>query len=352
MSPRRNFTYAAQKKRRCRLVWILAFVALIIGGSAVGIAARFHPVLSNLTWTVRPAALVAVPAKTSKLQLELVGVHEIFERIAAAKTITIAAYSLKDTSPIVADLAAAADRGARASVALSRGFGMFVSTNRATAAFLENHHVRVHILESTTESTHVKVAIIDGEVYLSDRNWSPSDTRQIVIHDTVPGDRVLVERAILGDPGQNDHLWMRKADALAAEAEMLHVRHSNLVRVSSESFGPGTPVFDELLARAEAGDHIELLVAPSEYRHTGREQIAVADLQSHGVEVRLSTADEKVAIDGDFVWLGSTNATHGVPNQIDFGMRTSDKEIAHRLTAQFDAEWLSATLLTSISTEK
>jgi hypothetical protein len=56
------------------------------------------------------------------------------------------------------------------------------------------------------------------------------------------------------------------------------------------------------------------------YYRSRREPAELADLAASGVMVRTSNADEKFAVDGDAVWIGSANATHGVPNQIDFGL--------------------------------
>jgi len=283
------------------------------------------------------AVAAAAPAQNGSLALS--SVQAVFDRMSTARTIVVAAFALQPDSPMVAHLLTAADRGARVSVALSRGFGMYVAENAATAAALTARGVRVHVLDFARRPTHLKAAVLDGELYLSDRNWSAGSDEQIVLHDTVPGDRTLVERAILGVPGHNDHLWTKKADALAAEARVLKTRRSHKVRISSESFGPDTPVFDALIARAAAGDTVEVLVAPAEYRQGTLERAALQELRDRGVRVALSSADEKFATDGDAVWLGSANATRGTPNQIDFGLVTIDANVARRLAAQFDVEW-------------
>lgn len=319
-----------------------AFAIAVLGviATAAALVMRVH----QLAVAVSASSVVAREAPTAQ-SIEIVPVTTMLAKLTTASTITLAAYSLQASSAIVRDLDAAADRGAHVSVALSRGFGFYVSENQATAADVRTHGVKVHVLENATASMHIKAVVLDGDLYLSDRNWTMSTTEEIVVKDAVPGDRTLVERAILGDASGNDHLWTRKADALAAEASMLEKRNANVVRVSSESFGAGTSVYNELITRAKAGDHVDLLVANSEYRRSRTEGAALESLVASGVSVRTSSANEKFAIDGDAVWIGSANATHGVPNQIDFGIILTDTNIAQRLAEQFDREWARATPL-------
>lgn len=323
---------------------MLRFASAIATVVVIATAAALVMRVRQPAVAVSASSVVARGAPTAQ-SMEIVPVTMVLAKLTTAGTITLAAYSLQASSAIVRDLDAAADRGAHVSVALSRGFGFYVSENQAAAADLRTHGVKVHVLESTTASTHMKAVVLDGDLYLSDRNWTMSTTEEIVVHDAVPGDRTLVERAILGEASGNDHLWTRKADALAAEAAMLEKRKANVVRVSSESFGAGTSVYNELVTRTKAGDHVELLVAKSEYRRSRREGEALESLVASGVSVRTSSANEKFAIDGDAVWIGSANATHGVPDQVDFGIILTDTNIAHRLAEQFDREWARATPL-------
>jgi phosphatidylserine/phosphatidylglycerophosphate/cardiolipin synthase-like enzyme len=272
-------------------------------------------------------------------QVEIVARRFVFDAITHARTITLAAFSMRANSTIVRRLEAAAGRGARVSVVLSRGFGIYSRGNAETARHLMAHGVRVHLVTQARPGTHIKAAILDGQLYLSDRNWSSRVGDEIVVHDVIPGDRTLIERALLGEARSNDHLWTRKADALVAEAQMLHTVRSRRVRLSSESFSAGTPVYEELLRRQAAGTTVLLLIASSEFRHSHSEQVAITRLTVAGVEVRLSVSNEKMAIDGDHVWIGSANATRGLPNQIEFGMIIGDSAIARRLMNQFDREW-------------
>jgi phosphatidylserine/phosphatidylglycerophosphate/cardiolipin synthase-like enzyme len=281
--------------------------------------------LATTAATPGPGAIGLVPAGT------------VFARLRSVRTATVAVYALGPTSNMTSAIVAAADRGAQISVALGRGaFGGAEADNAATAALLAQHRVRVHLSPTTS---HIKAAILDGAVYLSDRNFASSSSETIVVLDTVPGDRELVERAILGQTGGNDHLWTRKADALEAEARVLRARASRSVVVSTESFGAGTSVFAALLERRRAGDRVRLLVGQQEYRDQPTTRHAVAALLAAGVEVRTSAANEKYLVDGNDVWFGSANATRGRPDQVDFGIATQDRNLAIALSSQFDGEW-------------
>ncbi len=266
----------------------------------------------------------------------------VFDGISHAETITLTAYSLEPTAMVVRALEAASNRGAHVSVALSRGFGIYVRENADTAAALAAHGVRVHVLESTTQSTHMKAVILDGNLYLSDRNWSTRAGEEIVLHDTMPGDRTLVERAVLGESSHNDHLWTNKAEALAAEADMLSRAQSHRVEVETESFSGSSPIYEQLKSLATDGHDVDLIVAESEYAHRPSERASLASLAASGVSVRLLNSNEKFAVTGNAVWIGSANATGGAPNQIEFGVLLEDESIAEKVSAQFDHEWAIA----------
>ena len=282
----------------------------------------------------------ATPAAVGAIDLR--SIDDVFERMRTAHVITLSAFSLSARSLVVERLDAAAARGARVAVALDRGFGFYVPANAIAATVLRAHGVRVHVVGGT-HSTHIKAAVLDGETFLSDRNWAAADPAEsLVIRDTVAGDRILVERAMLGLTGGNDHLWTRKADALGAEARMLRAGHDRVACVASESFGKGTPVYDALLQIAGGNARVRLLVALSEYRRGDSERRAVAALIARGVEVRLGHADEKFAVNGSHVWIGSANATAGLPDQVDFGIVAADAAIAKTLVDRFDAQWRRA----------
>ncbi len=273
----------------------------------------------------------------------LADVRDVIGAVGGANTVTLSAYTLSPRGKMSAALLAAAARGARVSVALDgSAFGAAAQSNARTIAEFGAHGIRVHLTE---RPLHLKAAVIDGTVYLSDRNWTGGRGREVVIRDPYPTDRAMVERAILGEAGSNEHLWLRKADALAAEARLVSQRTAHDVFVESESFGTGTPLYDALAARARAHDSVHLIVASFEYRRSAAERQAIAELARNGVSVRLGTSGEKLAIDGSNAWIGSANATRGLPNQVDFGFIFHNREIAAQLRAQYDANWSRATPL-------
>ena len=271
----------------------------------------------------------------------LVEVRDVIASIGAARTVTISAYTLSPRGKMSGALLAAAARGARVSVALDgSAFGAAARSNARTIAEFNARGIRVHLTE---RPLHLKAAVIDGAVFLSDRNWTSGRGHEVVIRDPYTGDRTIVERAILGDAGSNEHLWLRKADALAAEARLVAQRASHEVLVESESFGAGTPLYDALRARARAHDSVHLIVAAFEYRRSSAEQRAVAALVREGVNVRIGTSGEKLALDGSNAWIGSANATHGLPDQVDFGFIFHNREIVAQLRAQYEQNWNAAT---------
>lgn len=284
----------------------------------------------------------SVEDRTLSTGFESVAMSTVFDGISRAETITLTAYSLKPTASVVRALAAASDRGAHVSVALSRGFGMYVRENADTAAELTAHGVRVHVLEGTTQSTHMKAVILDGNLYLSDRNWAARPGQEIVLRDTIPGDRTLVERAVLGETGHNDHLWTGKAEALEAEAGMLSRTQSHKVDLETESFSESSPIYEQLKNLATSGHEVHLIVAESEYNHRPSERASLNALAASGVSVRLLNSNEKFAVTGNAVWIGSANATGGAPNQIEFGVLLEDESIANKISAQFERQWATA----------
>ncbi len=297
------------------------------------------PLLVSLVLAI--AAFACPCGARSAVQPEiLLDVNDVITAVGRAQTVTLSAYTLSLHGKMARALVAAASRGAHVSVALDgSAFGGAERSNALTVAEFRHRGIRVHLTE---RPLHLKAAVVDGAVFLSDRNWSSGRAREVVIHDPYAGDRAIVERAILGNAGSNEHLWLRKADALAAEARLVGGRASHEVLVESESFGAGTPLYDALAARGRARDSVHLIVAAFEYRRSTAEQRAIAQLARDGVTVRIGTNGEKLAIDGSNAWIGSANATRGLPNQVDFGFIFHNREIAAQLRAQYEVNWSRA----------
>ena len=100
---------------------------------------------------------------------------------------------------------------------------------------------------------------------------------------------------------------------------------------------------DALTARRARGDRVRLIVAALEERSKGSnaERAALARLAQAGVEVRVGTSGEKIALDGENGWLGSANATRGLADQIDWGIITQGAMTA-ALREKFEQNWSAA----------
>jgi phosphatidylserine/phosphatidylglycerophosphate/cardiolipin synthase-like enzyme len=272
----------------------------------------------------------------------LVPMSTVFDEIAHSQTITLCAFTLSPHGKTARMLEDAARRGARVSVTLdSRAFGSAETMNQQTIADFQSAGIRVH---ESSGALHLKAGIFDGQrIYLTDKNFTSTGDAELVLADPYPADRLLVERAMLGVGGSNDHLWLRKADALAAEASLINSSpHGGAIDVQTESFGPGTPVYNAMLARAQASDHVRLLVYRSELNNNDRERASLEELARAGVSVRVASTNEKIAIVGQRSFVGSSNATQGLPNQIDFGFYVGDPSATAQIQQHFNDNWDSA----------
>jgi phosphatidylserine/phosphatidylglycerophosphate/cardiolipin synthase-like enzyme len=273
--------------------------------------------------------------------LRFTTVREVTDRIGNARSVTLSAYTLSPNGAMTRALLAAAAHGARVRVVLDgHAFGAAQHANLATGLELRQARVRV---EYTQEPLHMKAAAIDDVLYLSDRNWTSRSRAEIVLQDAIAQDKPIVLHAVDGTPGSNEHLWTRKGDALAAEARVLQSNASHDVVVETESFGSGTKVYDALTARRKRGDRVRLIVAALEERSKGAntERSSLRQLVAAGIEVRVGTSGEKIALDGENGWLGSTNATRGLADQIDWGMTTQGAMTA-ALRQRFEENWNAA----------
>jgi phosphatidylserine/phosphatidylglycerophosphate/cardiolipin synthase-like enzyme len=295
----------------------------------------FALILSNVI-----AGVAFIPQIAIADQPLLVPMTAVFDEIAHAKTITICVFTLSPHGKMATMLEDAARRGARVSVTFdSKAFGDAETMNSQVETDFQNAGVRVHMSPSFL---HLKAAVFDGErIYLSDKNFATRGN-ELVLADPYPEDRLLVERAMLGVPGSNEHLWLRKADALNAEASIVKYGDTHQVDIQTESFGDGQPVYDAMIDRARAGDRVRLLVYSAEYRKNTREQAVVASLLRIGVQVRVADTNEKLAVNGQRSFVGSANQTRGLPNQIDFGYYVGDPAATTQIEQHFQENWDAA----------
>jgi phosphatidylserine/phosphatidylglycerophosphate/cardiolipin synthase-like enzyme len=268
----------------------------------------------------------------------------IFDEVESSKTITMSAFTLSPHGKMARSLEAAALRGATVSVVLDgKAFGNAEIMNGQLKSDFAHADVHVHF---STGPLHLKAAVFDHErIYLSDRNFTSGGKNEVVLADPYVADRALVERAMLGVPGSNDHLWLRKADALAAETQLIVTAPGPNVDVQTESFSVGTGVYEAMIQKAHQGDRVRLLVYESQLRNNEAERRALKALAQQGVIVRVAETNEKLAIAGDRSFVASANLTRGLPDQIDFGFYIGDPVATRIIQSQFNDNWDNASIL-------
>ena len=231
--------------------------------------------------------------------------------VRAARDVRFGALVLA-AGPMRDALIAAAAGGAHVEVTLQRdpyrGGPGERATNRRAARALRAAGATVFLRDRAGEPAHLKAAVCDGVAYLCDRNWAAGGDELVVADDRRP-DVALVRRALHdGAGGTRTGFATRKDAALRDEARLIDAAREGPVVVETESFGAG-PVGAALRRHAQGGGPTTLIVAAREARSNRRERAALASLRAAGVDVREGGANEKLALCGDAVWVGSANAT-------------------------------------------
>lgn len=301
---------------------------------------------------------VGAAQQTARGGIAFTDVADVVDRVADAKSVIIATYELSPRSTLLRAIAAAAARGAHVDVVLSgSAFGAARVANESSMQLLAGDPQRCARTQHSRAmcrvwysagADHLKIAIVDQgrgpAVFLSDRNFASQSRAELVIRDEIAKDRPILERAIYGIAGSDDHLWTTKGTALKAEATIIRQRRTRSLSIATESFGSSSLVYRAIFDRARAGDHVRLIVARLEYSRSIAERRAVAALEAAGVTVRVG-GDEKMAVDGPAVWIGSANASGagrngaGSADQLDWGMAFISDALAQHVQRQFDADW-------------
>jgi phosphatidylserine/phosphatidylglycerophosphate/cardiolipin synthase-like enzyme len=291
------------------------------------------------TFVVKVALMMTL-SSTSDLLRALDGAHDV----------ALTAYTLP-AGRVLDGLAAAAKAGARVRVRLEgyiyKDDGSVGAANTAAIARLRAAGADaqlVHPDENASDAMlHCKAALVDGELFLDDRNW-PDDGGDTIVRDTFPSDAQIVADAIAGkeDP-PTPFFSVAKRESLASEARLVSAAHAgDDVIVESESFGADNRVYDAIDTAARAGAHVRLLVSASDLQGNLNENGALKKLRDDGVGVRVCDADEKLAVlNGTRGWLGSANATVAFnhPDQLDWGARTDAPAIVSHLREAFEQRW-------------
>jgi hypothetical protein len=276
-----------------------------------------------------------------------------------ARAVSLAAYILPPS--VTAHLAAAARRGARVELALTRypvgatqaERWALADANRAAVEAVRRAGGHA-VLASPRDPLHLKGVLIDRRTaFLDDRNWA-DDGAQTIVRDDDPADVAVVRAALERRPAGNAHLQTVKPRSLALERSAIAAAGAEPLEVESESFGIG-PIYDELVLRAAAKAPTRLLVAQRELAEararaavpgarTPSELRALDRLAGAGVEVRVTAAAEKMAVGPARAWVGSSNATRdwgSTARQLDWGMCVPAGLIG-ALRARFAQTWSAA----------
>jgi phosphatidylserine/phosphatidylglycerophosphate/cardiolipin synthase-like enzyme len=193
------------------------------------------------------------------------------------------------------------------------------------------------------DGLHFKGAVVDDRLYLDDRNWADrgSDT---VVRDDDRRDVTAARDAIRGSAVRSTaRLAVQKGDALEMEDRVLRgARGGGAVEVATETLSFSPQVYATLAHLAKSGRHVRLLVNARELAGNTHEANALHDLARDGVDVRSCASTEKLAVAGNHAWVGSANATYGVPAQRDWGVRTDSTAIMRHLRHSFAENWKKA----------
>ncbi len=268
------------------------------------------------------AASTPAGAQASSIAAALAAVDD-------APSVELSAYSLSTRTAMYRRLVAAARRGARVDVVVSgSGMAYAVRANERLAASAPQLHVRL-----TAEPLHVKALLAGGRVFLDDRNWA----MQSLVIELPPGAAAAVRRALDGDATvAYGGVTFSKGASLRREAQLLATARSRIL-LESESFGADNPVYDALRAALRRGIAIRVLVNAEDARGDEHEAGAIAALERAGAHVAYTSATDKLAIvDGRAAWVGSSNASEGVLEQIDWGVTTTDGRMLRQIEGAFE----------------
>ena len=292
------------------------------------------------------------------LMLTLSSTNDLLSSLAGAHEIALTAYTLP-AGRVLDGLAAAAQAGARVRVRLEgyiyKDDGSVTAANAAAIAKLRAAGADAQLVHPQQNASgamlHCKAALVDGALFLDDRNW-PDDGADTIVRDDFPRDEQIVLDAVAGkEDAPTPFFAVAKREALASEARLLHEAHAgNNVIVESESFGANNRVYSAIDSLGRRGAHVRLLVSARDMRGNENEQGALKKLAADGVGVRVVDADEKLAVvDGARGWIGSANATVAFdhPDQLDWGARTDAPSILAHLRQKFDERWQGARPLTA-----
>ncbi|PZR59487.1 MAG: hypothetical protein DLM50_01270 [Candidatus Meridianibacter frigidus] len=186
----------------------------------------------------------------------------------------------------------------------------------------------------------MKAAVVDGALYLDERNW-PDDGADTIVKDSQPRDVAAALGVVANGAHEPAALATQKRTALRAETELLYealAAHAP-VSIPSQSFYFG-PVYAAITKLRAANVSVRILVATRDA--TARELPALKRLRDRGVDMRVTQSDEKMVFSGHASWISSANATAGLEDTIDWGLRSRDARFTQTLRQCFEENWTRA----------
>lgn len=289
----------------------------------------------TLLLTLLLAGLVAASAPAADDGARLGSFDDAIDAIGGAQhTITLSAYTLNPERQqrFLGALEQAAARGVNVHVVLTgEGFGYAITQNRELAS--APHGMRVELLG---RPIHLKALVIDrGRVVaLSDENFARCGAVLFLSSSFA----LPVERAAIGDPHEALPLTVTKGRSLALEAALID-RAKSSVTVETESFSGNNAVAVALAHAATRGVRVHLIVNGSEAESNPNEQsvlVAMRSLPRASVSYQSGTAKGAV-IDDSVAFFGSSNASEGLEDQIDFGYASTDTAFVGAIASQLAA---------------
>lgn len=287
--------------------------------------------------------------------ISLISGKQVAAAIGSARSVLLSAYALRP-GRVLDSLEGAARHGASVTVRLEGrpygdASGELVADNRRAVKALRRLGADAKLVDTNARNgpaLHMKAAVCDGVAYLDDRNWP--DGGDTIVRDDFRSDVAAVQTAALQrSAARCEEFWTSKAQALAAERRLLDgASQAQHVEVESESFGSGSGTYGALKRLSASGVQCRLIVAQRDLN--AKSERALVSLAQAGVDVRVSSSDEKMAIvDGARAWIGSANSTSSYVNgdQIDWGLRTNAPDVLAHLRRRFETTWSAATPLSS-----
>lgn len=245
----------------------------------------------------------------------------VLRDVASAHVINLSAYTLQPNAPIVDALILAARHGVPVKVLLTgQGFRYARRQNIQTAKRLRSNQIDVRI---TPYPLHLKALITNSATIVSDTNFSDRG-----LYLSLPrADAGAILRAWQGTPNYLGDFTTGKRFSLQMEGAIL-LANTGPITLETESIGTDNAVFTALTIARKQGRQVQVTINERDYSSSRAEHRAVAILRAEGVQVNTSQSDEKIAISGNNpCYYGSSNASGGLGQQIDFGIRIDNPRL-------------------------